>query len=145
MNKIYRAGIIPFIINDSKIEMMFMKPSNSDFGGSCFQIAKGRVDEGEDDLTAALREGYEELGLLSSNINRIIDIGSHLGRTHIYLAEVFSKENFTSPHFETGETIWLSEIIYKDIIRNIHISIIDLAIVKIKELSPNNMYGLIQK
>ena len=139
--KIYRAGVIPFIIENEEIEMLFMRPSSPEFGGDSLQIAKGRRDIGEDDLTAALREGHEELGLIKENIEEIIDLGNHLGRTRFYLTKVKDKKRFTEPHFETKETQWLSEKNCFENIREIHRPVVRLAVNKIKEELLNNKDG----
>ena len=31
---VYRAGLIPYIVENDKITMMFMRPSDPEFGGS---------------------------------------------------------------------------------------------------------------
>jgi len=38
---VYRAGVIPYFIENDEIKMLFMKPSKEKFGGNKFQIAKG--------------------------------------------------------------------------------------------------------
>lgn len=105
---VYRAGVIPYVITPNGIEMMFMKPSNPLYGGPDFQIAKGRVESGEDTLTSALREGFEELGLLQENIESTSKLGVYLGRTTIFLAKVKDKEAFGDFHYETGATTWMT-------------------------------------
>ena len=42
--KVNRAGVIPFYLEEGEIKMLFMKPSDPKFGGKCFQIAKGNRD-----------------------------------------------------------------------------------------------------
>ena len=66
---IYRAGVIPYYIDDGEIKMLFMKPSKKKFGGAEFQIAKGKREKGESDEKAAFREAREELGLFSGNVS----------------------------------------------------------------------------
>lgn len=124
MSKIYRSGIIPFYIENEEIYMLFMRPSDEKYGGDTFQIAKGKVEDNESDREAALREGFEELGLLSENIEELIDVGSYLGRTSIYLARIKNKDNFGEYHFETKETKWLSFSEFEKIGRNIHVPIV---------------------
>jgi 8-oxo-dGTP pyrophosphatase MutT (NUDIX family) len=124
MEKIFRAGIIPFYVDQSTAYMLFMRPSDPKYGGVYFQIAKGKREDGETDLQAALREGFEELGLLSENIEEIIETGTYLGRTTIFLARIKNKENFTNFHFETEETRWLTVEEFKDYGRNLHLPVI---------------------
>jgi 8-oxo-dGTP pyrophosphatase MutT (NUDIX family) len=124
MEKIYRAGIVPFYLDDSEVYMLFMKPSDPKYGGVAFQIAKGKREDNETNEIAALREGFEELGLLEENIIELIDTGSFLGRTNIFLAKVKDKNNFTDYHFETGETRWMTLSEFEQDGRNIHVPII---------------------
>lgn len=128
MEKIYRAGIIPFFVENEEIQMLFMKPSDPTYGGEYFQIAKGKVDDGETNEEAALREGFEELGLLKDNIDELFDLGSYLGRTNIFLARIKNKDNFTNFHFETAETRWLTLYEFKSFGRNLHYSVVQTAI-----------------
>lgn len=122
-----KAGIIPWIIEDGKIKMMFMIPSNPKYGGSNPQIAKGGVDPGENTQEAALREGYEELGLLPNNITHVTKIltvsVTGLDESYpmtIYAAKVKNKNNFVKPHFETGQIMWLTNDEFQVSGRNIH-------------------------
>jgi hypothetical protein len=48
----FRAGTIPYIIEDGEVKMMFMRPSNSEYGGDAFQLAKGKVEDGESNYEA---------------------------------------------------------------------------------------------
>ena len=106
--KVYRAGVIPYIIENTQIKMMFMKPSDSEWGGTEFQLGKGKVEEGETKKEAALREAGEELGLFKSNIIHLEELGTFLGRTTVFIAKVKDKEMFGQPNFETEETGWLT-------------------------------------
>lgn len=124
MEKIYRAGIVPFYVDKSTVYMLFMKPSDPKYGGDSFQIAKGKRDEDESDESAALREGFEELGLLKENIEELINAGAHLGRTTVFLARIKDKENFTAYHYETAETRWLSLDEFEAIGRSIHVPVV---------------------
>jgi 8-oxo-dGTP pyrophosphatase MutT (NUDIX family) len=118
---IYRAGVIPYHIDeDGKASMLFMRPSDADFGGNTFQLAKGKIDPGENSEQAALREGKEELGLFSGNIEKIHDLGNFLGRTQVYVAKVKDKTMFGDPHFETEEVKWMSLQEFLEIGRPLH-------------------------
>jgi len=104
-----RAGMIPFIIEDGKIKMMFMKPSDSKFGGSDWQIAKGEIDSGESPVQTAYREANEELGLKKSNVENLFSIGTFWsGKFHVFIVKVKDKKAFGKPHFETKATAWLN-------------------------------------
>lgn len=123
--KIYRAGIIPFCKIDENIKMLFMKPSNSFYGGSKYQIAKGRIDPtDESTIAAALREGKEELGLKKENISMIWNIGNFLGRTQLFACKIKNLNDFDDPHFETESVAWMDlyEFIHHG--RDIHVPVV---------------------
>ncbi len=106
---LYRAGMIPYVIEDGEVIMMFMKPSNTLYGGSEFQLCKGVVEDDDyDTKTAAIREGAEELGLRESNTESVTELGIFLGRTTVFVSKVTNKEDFDVPHYETQDTIWMS-------------------------------------
>lgn len=107
--QIRRAGLIPYIVVNKKVEMMFMMPSDPAYGGSVYQIAKGMIDDGEKELEAALREASEELGLNNSNIlhNSIIRIGEY-NDTVFFACNVKNKTDFSEPHYETGSVKWMT-------------------------------------
>ena len=131
---VFRAGIIPYFINpDKTIKFMFMQPSDSKYGGSDWQMAKGRVEGDDDNITTALREGGEELGLKESNIKLIQELGLYLGRTTVYICEVKDKDDFGEFTYETGQVTWLTAKEFTEIGRDIHQSIVQDALVRIKE------------
>lgn len=111
-----KAGVIPYYLNnDGMPAMMFMVPSNVQYGGSLFQIAKGRIEPGENVQEAALREAEEELGLRAENIIQVTSVGNTkitgLDETYmlaIFVAEIKDPQNFSKPHYETGKTAWLT-------------------------------------
>ena len=106
--KIYRAGLIPFILEGDEVHMMFMKPSHPKYGGDTFQIAKGKQENGEDIEETALREAGEELGLFRGNVKEVGNVGEFLGRTTVFVAQVNDRGMFGDPHFETGEVQWMT-------------------------------------
>jgi 8-oxo-dGTP pyrophosphatase MutT (NUDIX family) len=127
--KQYRAGVIPFYVEDSTVYMMFMKPTKYiDDEQHKFQIAKGKVDPGESMEKAAFREAKEELGLLLGNVKQKIDIGVFLGRTHVYLAEVKDKDMFNMPTDETEDVAWMTFDEFKLIGRELHVPVVKVAL-----------------
>ena len=42
---VYRAGSIPYIVENGQIQMLFMRPSFHEFGTFTYQIPKGKVEE----------------------------------------------------------------------------------------------------
>lgn len=106
---VYRAGLIPYVINEHRqAVMMFMIPSNAEYGGPLPQIAKGKVEEGETPLQAALREAKEEIGLFIGNVIKTEEVGQFMGRTTVFVSKIKDGSMFGEPSFETGKTVWLT-------------------------------------
>lgn len=101
----------------------FMVPSDAKYGGDKPQVAKGRIDPGESQLVAAIREGEEELGLVAENIKWLEKVGQS-GDLMFYVAEVEDINNFGKYCYETGSTHWLSLEEFLQIGRNIQKSIV---------------------
>jgi 8-oxo-dGTP pyrophosphatase MutT (NUDIX family) len=134
--KIYRAGLIPMYFHENgKIEMLFMKPSDSKYGGSDYQIAKGRIEEDEEPLETAIREASEELGLRQENIDQLYDCGRWLGRTYIYAAIINDKDDFGDFHFETESTQWFTPEEFMNYGRDIHRDVVRHAVSLVEMVS----------
>lgn len=118
--KVYRAGTIPYIVEDGVVKMMFMRPSDPEYGGDKFQIAKGKVEDGECTMDAALREAKEELGLFVGNVVCTEEVGVFMGRTAVYVAKVKDRIMFGEPSFETAETTWMTLDEFMDTGRELH-------------------------
>lgn len=131
--KVERSGVIPYIIEDGQIKLMFMKPSDPKFGGDQFQIAKGKHEEGESAMEAGLREAGEELGLFVGNIEEAINLGTFLGRTTIVVAKIKDKALFGDPHFETKEVRWMTPEEFNNEGRDLHKPVIKAAVRIIKQ------------
>lgn len=106
---VYRAGLIPYIVNSGGIvEMMFMIPSDSEYGGDRPQLAKGKIDGDESAREAAIREAKEELGLFMGNVLFTEELGVFMGRTTVFVSKVKNKGMFGEPSFETQDTRWMT-------------------------------------
>lgn len=128
-DKIFRAGLLPYMIEtDGTVRFLLMKPADSRFGGDQFQMAKGKIEEGEETEHAALREAEEELGLITRNLKNLKFLGEYLGRTSVYMGEVRDPRLFNPPHFETSETIWMSLVEFQESGRSLHVHIIQDAL-----------------
>lgn len=123
-HKLYRAGFLPYRIVNCRVEFLFMLPADERYGGDRYQIAKGKVEEGETALQAALREASEELGLIEDNIVGLTLVGEYLGRTTFFAAQVIDDEAFNEPHFETKDTTWMSVEEFEKVGRELHIPIV---------------------
>lgn len=122
--KVPRAGFIPYYRKDDQLYMMFMLPSDSKYGGSKFQIAKGKVEDGETPEEAAIREAGEELGLRKNNLISVYHLGKFLGYTDVYFGEVKNMEDFDETTYETAETTWMTPAEFLKSGRSIHIPIV---------------------
>ena len=130
-----KAGIIPYFVDENgEVQMMFMTPSDPKFGGPKPQVAKGEIDEGENAVQAAIREGEEELGLITSNIadSFVLPTITISGlkesyRMTIVVARVKSMGTFKSPHYETGAVHWLTLDQYRTTGRQTQRSIVEKA------------------
>ena len=132
--KIYRAGVIPYIVEDGEIQMLFMKPSDAKYGGDVFQLGKGKFEEGETAEEAGLREANEELGLFKGNIEQLTNLGVFMGRTTVFIAKIKDKGMFGEPHHETEETKWLTAEEFQKIGRDLHKPVVKAAVRKIEKL-----------
>lgn len=141
-----KAGIVPYLINeDDQIEMYFMIPSDPAYGGSQPQIAKGRLD-GQDPIDAAFREGEEELGLKRSNVITAPYLAcsqtlSGLDATYtfnVYACQVESKQDFDQPHYETGQTFWLTLDQFKSKGRRSQLEVVNQVVTQIQEQHRNS-------
>ena len=133
--KIYRAGVIPYIIEDGEIQMLFMKPSKTKYGGNVFQIAKGKYEKGETAMEAGMREAKEELGLFGGNVEHLDELGTFMGRTTIFVAQIKDKDMFGEPHYETAEVKWMTPKDFQSYGRDLHRPVVKAAVRKIKSLN----------
>lgn len=133
--KIYRAGLIPYYLDQSSnIHMLFMFPSDPKFGGAYYQCCKGQVEDGETNEETALREANEELGFFNGNIDgEVHNLGNFLGRTMMYTAKIKDKDMFGDPHFETRDTKWMTPEEFNADGRDLHKPIVKAAVRYIKE------------
>ena len=113
-----KAGIIPYFADGTAL---FFLSNNAAFGGTEPSIAKGRIDKDETPEEAAIREGFEEIGLKSSNFKGPVTLlwtGTLTGmdatyEMSVYAVEVKSKTDFAKAGKETGSTKWLTLDEYK--------------------------------
>lgn len=127
---IYRAGMILYHITDGVPEMLFMRPSNPKYGGDDFQCCKGKIDDGETSLEAAIREAQEEVGLFVPNIDgEIRPLGRFLGRTDFFVARVKDKTAFGEPLTpeEVDETRWMTLDQFITSGRKLHVPVVKAA------------------
>jgi 8-oxo-dGTP pyrophosphatase MutT (NUDIX family) len=126
---VYRAGLIPYYTGaDGEIRMLFMKPSDPEYGGDSFQIAKGKVEtEDENHMATALREAKEEIGLFVGNVLLTEEVGVFMGRTTVFVSKIKDPDMFGEPSFETGDVSWLTLTEFMDIGRDLHKPVVQAA------------------
>jgi 8-oxo-dGTP diphosphatase len=101
------------IVKDGKVLLLKRSETSKNFPG--YWIGPGgHVDQGEDVLTAAVREVFEETGIKinEEKINlKAIAIGNHIDRSEIYMVYYFlitlnSKQEIVSS--DEGDSSWVS-------------------------------------
>jgi len=141
--KVYRAGVIPFFVHpNGKIEMNFMVPSDTEYAGDSPQFCKGKIEKGENEEDAAIREAIEELGLRESNVKWFSYLGMFLGRTYIYICEVKDQHAFDEAHYETAETMWMTLEEFQESGRELHRPVIREAHLEFEEIKREEKEGL---
>lgn len=133
---VYRAGLVPYTINEQgKIEMLFMRPTEHEYSGYVYQIAKGRVEDEDDSFEeAAIRESREELGVLVSNIMLTEEVGTFMGRTTIFVSKIKDKNLFGMPSFETESTRWMTLEEFATEGRELHRNVVSAVYRQIKRI-----------
>ncbi len=130
-----RAGMVIYRVlgegqvTADNIEMLFMIPSNPDFGGPDPQLPKGRIDPGETPLQAALREAQEEVGLFyGSLMEPAYELGTFMGYTTVYVGRVDPNAEYADFTDEVKETVWMSPDQFMERGRIIHKPVVQAAV-----------------
>lgn len=136
IKKVHRAGLIPYIVENGEIYMMFMKPTAevAEWSGDNFQIAKGKIENDETAAIAAMREAQEELGLFRGNVILTEEVGVFMGRTTVFVSKVKDKNMFGLPSDETSDTCWMSEAEFLADGRALHQPVVQSAVRVIKRV-----------
>jgi len=90
-----------------------------------YQLAKGRIENGENSEQAAIREGGEETGLKEDNIIQILHVGTFLGRTEVYIAKIKDKNDFAPHDYETESTKWFTIDEFRKDGRSLHLDLVE--------------------
>lgn len=104
-----------------------MRPSDPEFGGDTYQIAKGKVEAGETHLAAALREAKEEIGLFIGNVIKTEEVGQFMGRTTVFVSKIKDTSMFGEPSFETSDVKWMTLEEFLDTGRELHKPVVKAA------------------
>lgn len=111
-----RAGLIPFLRDGDELTYLLMVSSDPKFGGPRPMISKGKIEDGETPLEAAVREAEEELGYKKRNArgnpHLLFDGRQELysGAYHltVYGVEIQDRYDFDKWCDETEYTLWLT-------------------------------------
>jgi 8-oxo-dGTP pyrophosphatase MutT (NUDIX family) len=129
-----RAGLIPFMRNDAgNLEYLMMVASDSKFGGPRPMISKGKIEEGETPIVAAVREAEEELGLVQRNIRGDVfevfsgrqELFSGAYHLTVYAAEIQSRWDFDKWCEETEYTVWMTLEEFREKGRRDHVKFVE--------------------
>jgi 8-oxo-dGTP pyrophosphatase MutT (NUDIX family) len=111
----FKAGVVPYVIQNGIIKMLFMVPSDAAYGGTQPCISKGGSDPGETPQQTAVREGEEELGLPASIYTQVYPSAKAriAGMTSSYDFYVFAGQMKSMPSkipfgHEVGAVHWLT-------------------------------------
>ncbi len=128
-----RAGLIPYYIDENgTTRIALMIPSDSRYGGSSPQIAKGGVEPGDSRISTAKKEGEEELGNVHKPSNRLKALWTNKKFSITYYCVQVPDMKFKKPHFETKKVIWPEINDSLKIIRDMHREVVVRLIGKLK-------------
>jgi len=135
MNLNKRAGTLPYFVElNGQIKFLLMVPINPKYDAKP-QIAKGRIEDGEDMFKTAMREAKEELGLKKKNMKRT---PLHIGiwdKTDIFIVEVKKKDMLKKiDKDEVKKTIWLTIEDYRKSGRKSQRAVLELANIMVKRI-----------
>lgn len=129
-----RAGLIPFLRGDDGVlRYLMMVSSDPKFGGPRPMISKGKIEDGETPLEAAVREAEEELGYKQRNargaILPIFDGRQELysGAYHltVFGVEIQDRYDFDKWCDETEFTTWMTLESFKAKGRKDHVKFVE--------------------
>lgn len=112
-----RAGLIPYMWGDGgQLCYLMMVSSDPKFGGPRPMISKGKIEPGETELEAAVREAIEELGFRPRNArgtikevaNERVTLHSGAYNLAVFAVEIMDKYDFDKWCSETEFTCWLT-------------------------------------
>ncbi len=137
-----RGGVIPYYTDDDgQLRMMFMQPSDPKYGGSDFQIAKGKIDPSDTSIEeGAFREAQEELGLFLPNVSERHEVG-RFGTISVFIAKIKDVNQFGEHDHETGAIQWMTPQEFQTEGRSWQRPIVKAAVRLIKRKNGNTQSG----
>lgn len=136
-----RAGLIPFMYDaDGTVLYLMMVSSDPKFGGPRPMISKGKIEDGETSLVAAIREAEEELGLKQRNMRGDIleifhgrqELYSGAYYLSVYGVEIQDRYDFDIWCEETEYTLWMSLTQFRVDGRRDHVKFVETLEEKVK-------------
>jgi 8-oxo-dGTP pyrophosphatase MutT (NUDIX family) len=137
-----RAGLIPFRRKeDGTLAYLMMVSSDPKFGGPRPMISKGKIEDGETTIQAAIREAEEELGFKQRNTRgeyiQLFDGRQELfsGAYHltVYGVEIQDRYDFDKWCDETEFTTWMTLESFRTKGRKDHVKFVEALEQKVKE------------
>lgn len=139
-----RAGMIPYMRGeDGTLEYLMMVSSDPKFGGPRPMISKGKIEDGEGTLEAAIREAEEELGLKRRNMKMMTINGIAAERVTLhsgtydltlYSCEIIDRYDFDKWCDETEYTVWMTLEEFREDGRKDHIKYVEMLENSVKAL-----------
>lgn len=130
-----RAGLIPYMRNDDgSLNYLMMVGSDPKFGGPRPMISKGKIEDGETAIEAAIREAEEELGYKQRNARGAI-LPLFSGRVELFSGaydlavfgvEIQDKYDFDKWCSETAYTEWHTVDSFRKNGRRDHIKFVEM-------------------
>ena len=129
-----RAGLIPYLRDaEGVLKYLMMVSSDPKFGGPRPMISKGKIEDGETALEAAVREAEEELGFQMRNARGSMKLVFE-GRQELYSGayhltvfgvEILDRSDFEKWCDETEYTEWMSLSEFKARGRKDHVKFLE--------------------
>ena len=120
-----RGALLPYYRDTDGIRYLVQIPSDPKYGGTQWQLGKGKIDPGETAVQAAVREGFEELGIKYTNFKEEPKLFGIFKKVAVYIVEVIDCTDLVTPGFETLKVSWLTNDEFQQVGRDIHRYIID--------------------
>ncbi len=128
-----RAGLIPFMREGGELKYLMMVCSDPKFGGPRPMISKGKIEDGETPLEAAVREAEEELGYKQRNARGAVlpifegrqELYSGAYTLNVYGVEIQDKYDFDKWCDETEFTLWMTLEEFKAKGRKDHVKFVE--------------------
>ena len=120
-----RGALLPYYRDTNVLRYLVHIPSDPKYGGTQWQLGKGKIDPGETAIQAAVREGFEELGIEQTNFKEEPKLFGTFKKVAAFVVEVIDCNDLVAPGSETLKVFWLTNDEFQQVGRDIHKYIID--------------------